>query len=171
LAVSAASHRRRFGNAGPDDPVDLIETEVTRLSRTIALLGRSPESDVGLDRAGYLLLRTLERIGPASINTIASTVGLDGSTVTRQVSTMKELGLVEREINPGDRRSCIISPTGAGRELMRHMRMVRRSNLDTVTSDWTEDDRTALGRLLAKLNDSISRATGCADPIMAQPAS
>jgi DNA-binding MarR family transcriptional regulator len=167
----AVSHRRSLGSAAQSDPVDQIETEVTKLARTIAMLGRTPEPSLGLDRAGYLLLRTLERIGPASINTIAGAVGLDGSTVTRQVSTMKELGLVERKTNPGDRRSCIISPTAAGRELMRHMRRVRRSNLDTVTRDWTEDDRSALGRLLAKLNDSISRATGCADPIAARPAS
>lgn len=165
------SVRRALGSAAQQDPVDLIETEVTKLARTIVMLGRSPETSLGLDRAGYLLLRTLERIGPASINTIAGAVGLDGSTVTRQVSAMKDLGLVERKTNPGDRRSCIISPTNAGRELMRHMRRIRRTNLDAMTRDWTEDDRNSLGRLLGKLNDSISRATGCADPIVARPAS
>lgn len=134
---------------------------MTRLSRMIALLARHNEPEVTIDRAGYLLLRTLEKIGPASINTIAAVVGLDGSTVTRQVSAMKDLGLVQREINPGDRRSCIISPTAKGHELMRTMRRQRRTNLDLVTNDWSEDDRSALGRLLTKLNDSIARATGC----------
>jgi DNA-binding MarR family transcriptional regulator len=138
---------------------------MTRLARTIAMVGRPPEAEHGLDRAGYLLLRTLERIGPASINTLAGTVGLDGSTVTRQVSAMKELGLVERQINPGDRRSCIISPTAAGRAVMRQVRRQRRTNLDAATRDWSEDDRTTLGRLLAKLNDSIVRATGCSPAI------
>jgi len=165
------AHGRRFEHAATGDSVDLIETEVTKLARTLAMLGRSTEFDLGLDRAGYVLLRTLERIGPASINTIANAVGLDGSTVTRQVSAMKGLGLVERKTNPGDRRSCIISPTAAGRDLMRHMRKIRRSNLDAVTRDWTTDDRNSLGRLLAKLNDSIARATGCTDPIITQSAS
>jgi DNA-binding MarR family transcriptional regulator len=163
------SVRRSLRNVTTGDPVDVIETEMTRLARTIALLGRPPEAEAGLDRAGYLLLRTLEKIGPASINTIAAAIGLDGSTVTRQVSAMKELGLVERQINPGDRRSCIISPTTDGRSVMRQVRRQRRTNLDSVTSDWSEDDRTTLGRLLAKLNDSIARATGCA-PIIAQSA-
>jgi DNA-binding MarR family transcriptional regulator len=167
----AVAHGRGFDHVGASDAVDLIETEVTRLARTLAMLGRSSEYDLGLDRAGYLLLRTLERIGPASINTIANAVGLDGSTVTRQVSAMKGLGLVERKTNPGDRRSCIISPTAAGRDLMRHMRKIRRSNLDDVTRDWSADDRNALGRLLRKLNDSIVRATGAGDPIIIQPAS
>jgi DNA-binding MarR family transcriptional regulator len=153
-----------------DDAVDVIETEMTRLARTIAMLGRPPEAEAGIDRAGYLLLRTLERIGPASINTIAAAVGLDGSTVTRQVSTMKDLGLVERRTNPGDRRSCIISPTNEGRNVMRYVRRMRRTNLDAVTTDWSEDERTTLGRLLAKLNDSIARATGCGDPAIAQSA-
>jgi DNA-binding MarR family transcriptional regulator len=157
------SHRR-LRDASSDDPVDVIETEITRLARTLALLGRHSEPDLGLDRAGYLLLRTLERIGPASINTIATAVGLDGSTVTRQVATMKDLGLVERKTNPGDRRSCIISPTADGRSLMRQMRRNRRNSLDSVISDWTDEDRSTLGKLLLRLNDSITRATGCADP-------
>jgi DNA-binding MarR family transcriptional regulator len=164
------SHRRNLRNVAAGDPVDVIETEMTRLARTIAMLARPPEAEAGVDRAGYLLLRTLERIGPASINTIAAAIGLDGSTVTRQVSTMKELGLVERQVNPGDRRSCIISPTAAGRAIMRQMRRQRRTNLDSVTSDWSEDDRTTLGRLLAKLNDSIARATGCGAPAIARSA-
>ncbi|HEX5406441.1 MAG TPA: MarR family winged helix-turn-helix transcriptional regulator [Pseudonocardiaceae bacterium] len=164
------SHRRNLRTAAVGDSVDVLETEMTRLARTITLLGRPPEAASGVDRAGYLLLRTLERIGPASINTIAAAVGLDGSTVTRQVAAMKELGLVERATNPGDRRSCIISPTSDGRAVMRQMRRQRRSNLDAVTSDWTDDDRSALGRLLAKLNDSIARATSNGDAVIAQSA-
>ena len=164
------SHRRNLRAVAVADPVDVIETEMTRLARTIALLGRPPEPGNGVDRAGYLLLRTLERIGPASINAIAAAVGLDGSTVTRQVAAMKDLGLVERQTNPGDRRSCIISPTTTGRSVMRQMRRQRRSNLDEVTADWTADDRTMLGRLLSKLNDSIARTTGGGDPAVAQPA-
>jgi DNA-binding MarR family transcriptional regulator len=157
------SHRR-LRDAGSDDPVDVIETEITRLARTLSLLSRHTEPDITVDRAGYLLLRTLDRIGPASINALANVVGLDGSTVTRQVATMKDLGLVERSVNPEDRRSCIISPTAEGRSLMRHVRRSRRNSLDTVISDWTEEDRSALGNLLARLNESITRATGCADP-------
>jgi DNA-binding MarR family transcriptional regulator len=152
------------------DPVDVIETEMTRLARTLAMVGKSPEAEAGIDRACYVLLRALERIGPASINTLAAAVGLDGSTVTRQVSSMKELGLVERRTNPGDRRSCIISPTTEGRNVMRHVRRLRRSNVDAVTGDWNDEDRTTLGRLLAKLNDSIARATNGGDSAMAQPA-
>jgi DNA-binding MarR family transcriptional regulator len=151
--------------------VDVIETEMTRLSRSLALLSRAADATVGLDRAGYVLLRTLERIGPASINAIALAVGLDGSTVTRQVATMNRQGLVERNTNPGDRRSCIISPTETGHDAMRDVGNTRRANLAAVTSDWSEDERNTLGRLLTKLNDSIAQATGCTDPAAVQSAS
>jgi len=165
------SPKRTRLSAIPGDPLDVIETEMTRLTRAIMAVGRCPDGDLELDRAGYVLLRTLERIGPASINTIASAVGLDSSTVTRQVSAMKALGLVERTTNPGDRRSCIISPTHAGRDMMREMRRLRRGNLDELTNDWSDDDRSALGRLLAKLNDSIARAGARHASIAARPAS
>jgi DNA-binding MarR family transcriptional regulator len=152
------------------DSVEVIETEMTRLARTLAVLARHTEPEPKVDRAGYLLLRTLDRIGPASINTLAAAVGLDASTVTRQVATMKELGVVERKINPGDRRSCIISPTAEGVELMRTMCHQRRSNLSDVVGDWADDERSMLGRLLAKLNDSIVRATGCGESALGQTA-
>ncbi|HEX7660900.1 MAG TPA: MarR family winged helix-turn-helix transcriptional regulator [Pseudonocardiaceae bacterium] len=153
------------------DAVQVIETEMTRLARSLALLSRSAEAAIGIDRAGYVLLRTLERIGPANINSIALAIGLDGSTVTRQVAAMNRLGLVERATNPGDRRSCIISPTASGHEAMWDVGQTRRASLASVTADWSEEDRNALARLLARLNDSIARATGCCDPIIAQPAS
>ena len=158
------SARKAVSDETVDDAVDVIETEMTRLSRTIVLLSRSADAPLGLDRAGYVLLRTLERIGPASINAIALAVGLDGSTVTRQVAAMNRLGPGERTTNPGDRRSCIISPTDTGHEAMRDVVLTRRANLAAVTGDWSDDDRNMLGRLLARLNDSIARATGCCDP-------
>jgi DNA-binding MarR family transcriptional regulator len=148
----------------------VIETEMTRLARTLAVLARHAEPELKLDRAGYLLLRTLDRIGPASINTLAAAVGLDASTVTRQVASMKVMGLVEREINPGDRRSCIISPTEEGSELMRTMCSQRRTSLNMVVGDWPDEERSMLARLLAKLNDSIVRATGCGEPALGQTA-
>lgn len=172
-AASAASSGEASSTSSGEvnEVVDVIETEMTRLSRSLALLGRAADAAIGLDRAGYVLLRTLERIGPASINAIALTVGLDGSTVTRQVAAMNRQGLVERTTNPGDRRSCIISPTENGHDVMRHVGKTRRANLAAVTSDWSEDERNTLGRLLTKLNDSIARATGCIEPAAVQSVS
>lgn len=167
---SSRLHRRGLRSTTSPDSVEVIETEMTRLARTLAVLARHAEPELKLDRAGYLLLRTLDRIGPASINTLAAAVGLDASTVTRQVATMKELGLVERKTNPGDRRSCIISPTDEGTELMRTMCRERRTSLNNVVGDWADEERSMLGRLLAKLNDSIVRATGCAETALGQTA-
>ena len=65
----------------------------------------------------------------------------------------------------------IISPTASGHEAMWDVGQTRRASLASVTADWSEEDRNALARLLARLNDSIARATGCCDPIIAQPAS
>ncbi|MFD7591366.1 MarR family transcriptional regulator, partial [Kitasatospora sp. NPDC059811] len=47
-----------------------------------------------LDRAAYLLLDRLERHGPANVKALAESLGVDSSTVTRQVAPLVAGGLV-----------------------------------------------------------------------------
>lgn len=139
----------------PTDPVEVLETQMMILVRNFTLLARRHGDEWGMDRAVYLLLRTLEQIGPASINTLADTLGLDGSTVTRQIGSMQDSGLVERETNPDDRRSCIIRPTEYGVERMNQFRERRRSTIAKLTGSWSTHERRMLSKMLAKLNDAI----------------
>lgn len=141
--------------AATSDPIEALETQLMILVRNITLLGWRHERDWGMDRAGYLLLRTLDQIGPASINVLAETLALDGSTVTRQVGAMQEAGLVEREINPEDRRSCIVRPTEDGLEQMAHYRQRRRDSVTELTKDWSVHERRTMSKMLNKLNESI----------------
>lgn len=138
------------------DPIEALETQMMILVRNFTLLGRRHEGAWGMDRAGYLLLRTLEQIGPASINTLADTLGLDGSTVTRQVASMQESGLVQRETDPNDRRCSIIRPTPEGVEQMTDFRERRRDSVKRLTNGWSASERRTLSKMLARLNESIS---------------
>jgi DNA-binding MarR family transcriptional regulator len=129
-----------------------LEGQLTLLMRNIGLLSGSTP---GMDRSSYLLLRTLDNSGPVSIKTLASRLGLTGSTVTRQVSMIRSAGLVWCVENPADRRSRIVSLCPYGRKQMAVERARRRDVIRTVTAGWTEDDRGQLARLLDKLNRSL----------------
>jgi DNA-binding MarR family transcriptional regulator len=144
------------------DSLDLVETEMAVLARVLEGLHRRSEIYRDLDRAGYLIARTLETTGPVSINGLASALGLDATTVTRQVATMEDARLVLRRTDPNDGRVSLISLSQNGRRTMRAVQLARRERIATLLNDWTENDRRDLGRLLARFNDELSRdiATG-----------
>src|SRR5260370_22357720 len=96
------------------DPLDVLETEMALLQRALERLGRRSDIHQDLDRASYLLARTLQATGPISVKDLASRLGLDATTVTRQVATMGGPGLRQRNPDPSDGRLDLIqlSPNG-----------------------------------------------------------
>jgi DNA-binding MarR family transcriptional regulator len=144
------------GSAEPDiDAISVIETELLTLVRHLETFGRKGSLYVEVDRAGYLVLRTLERMGPAPTSVVAGELQLDGSTVTRQVTTLVASGFVERRSNPDDGRSSNLAITAAGRRTMRSVEHERRRVLELMFAEWNEDDRHVLGHVLTRLNVAI----------------
>src|SRR3954452_9027934 len=88
-----------------------METELAMLTRTLEGMSRRSTLYRDLDRASYVLARTLATGPPVSINGLAELVGLDATTVTRQVATMETEGLVRRERHPHDRRVSLVELT------------------------------------------------------------
>ena len=87
----------------PDNPLDEIELATAVLTRNFELLRRRSDVYTDLDRAEYLLLRTLEDLGPVGISALAAALGVDASTAGRQLTAMQAKGLVERTPAPTDR--------------------------------------------------------------------
>jgi DNA-binding MarR family transcriptional regulator len=143
--------------ARPGDALDLIETELAVLIRALERLQRRSDIHKDLDRASYLIARTLETTGPVSINRLAATLGLDATTVTRQVATMHASRLVLRRADPGDGRVSLIRLSEQGHRTMRAVQLVRRQRIEALLRDWTEKDRLELGRLVGKFNHELSR--------------
>ena len=146
--------------ARPDDALDRIETELAVLIRALERLQRRSDIHKDLDRASYLIARTLERTGPVSINGLASTLGLDATTVTRQVATMHACRLVLRRADPDDGRVSVIRLSEKGHRTMRAVQLLRRQRLESLLGDWTENDRLELGRLIGQFNYELSRDAG-----------
>lgn len=137
------------------DSVGTIEMELMTLVRHLETLGRKSSLYARVDRAGYLALRTLDRLGPIHTNVLARTLHLDASTVTRQVTALERSGFVARRPDPTDGRSSSLVLTADGRRTMRCVERDRRRVLRELFGDWTEDERRDLGRVLTKLNISL----------------
>lgn len=134
----------------------VIERQTAVLIRNIEMLYRRTDLHDDLDRASYLLLRTLDDFGPTDINGLAAALGLDPSTAGRQVCVLKDAGLVERSPAPEDRRRSIITPTGEGLRRMETVRGRRTENLADLLAGWNEGDLGTLGAMFDKYNRAIT---------------
>jgi DNA-binding MarR family transcriptional regulator len=141
--------------------VEQIETEVALLMRRADATQRASAEAPhrALDRAAYLVLRRLRDDGPLKVGELAAALGLDGSTMTRQVTGLERDGLVRRGRSVADGRAIVVTPTAEGLRRMRGVRAARVELYDRILSDWSDRDRADLARLLGRLNLDMERTT------------
>ncbi|WP_137930174.1 MarR family winged helix-turn-helix transcriptional regulator [Mesorhizobium comanense] len=66
----------------------------------------------------YPLLAALDRLGPLPVGELAQSLGVSQPGVTRSVSLLGDLGLVEVNPSQDDQRRRLVSLTGSGRQLV-----------------------------------------------------
>lgn len=132
----------------------LIELSVlmNRPQRDDALLR---EAGVSLDRALFRPLVTVERLGPVGVMQLAERVGLDHTTVSRQVAKLEGLGLVERRAGASDGRVREVVITRKGRKVTALLDAARERMARQVFADWDRSDVATLAQLLTRLVDSL----------------
>ena len=128
------------------------------LTRRIENASRRSTIHRRMDRAAYLIARTIDEAGPAGVNEIARRLSLDGSTVTRQLAGMQERGFVDRRPHPEDGRAWVIDLTPSGQAEMQTVSTARRQRFATFLNGWSDTDIVALGGLLEQFNASLAAA-------------
>jgi DNA-binding MarR family transcriptional regulator len=140
---------------GGADAIGTIELELIKLVRHLETFARRSSLYVRVDRAGYLAMRVLDGLGPVSTNALAQALGLDASTVTRQVTALERGGLVARRPDPADGRSSTITLTPEGRQSMREVEQERRRRIEALVRDWDDAEQAGLADALTRLNSSL----------------
>jgi DNA-binding MarR family transcriptional regulator len=132
-----------------------------RLEREIGLLLRRSRAisarlagqlHPDLDGAAYGLLSLLQDAGPLRASELVTRIGLDKSTVSRQVAHLVDLGLVDRSADPVDGRAQVLTPSVEGAARLARVRDVRRARWEDDLSDWLPSDVASLADLLHRLN-------------------
>lgn len=171
---STATPRVAATDAGPDrhrlargsgeavvSPGALVAEELGRLAKLIQAFKTHPaQATRGLEWSTYVVLLHLVKHGPQRSKALADLVHSDPSTVSRQASALVDLGLVDRETDPADRRAVRLAATDQGRQLFDEVRAQRVSMLDGVLSDWGQDDAAALARLMRRFNRDLEAHVG-----------
>ncbi|MDF2260098.1 MarR family transcriptional regulator [Streptomyces ferralitis] len=141
------------GTATPEEAGADLGTEIVRFSRVMAAWKHRAKNEPGA--AERILLARLVTDGARRATDLAAEAFLDLSTVSRQVRSLVERGLVERRPDPEDRRGYLLTATDAGHETYLEFRRQRDAELGRLLTDWSPEDRYQIIRLMTRLNDDL----------------
>jgi DNA-binding MarR family transcriptional regulator len=104
-----------------------------------------------IDPGAFWLLRSLLDEDPVRPTDLATSLGLDTSTVSRHLSQLHRAGLVERSVDPDDRRAQRVELSEAGRVEVDAALASRRRLLERSMSDWSDEDIELLHHLITRM--------------------
>jgi DNA-binding MarR family transcriptional regulator len=140
-----------------------LERELTRFLRRSRVTSAAIAADVhpDLDVASYTVLVTvsdLSRSKPDGVRAsdVAEALRLHKSTMSRTLTMLERLGLVERRTSEQDARARDVTLTSSGRASLDAAITARRQRVAEALSRWPVDDVRELARLLATLNDDLA---------------
>jgi DNA-binding MarR family transcriptional regulator len=139
-----------------EEPYQSVERQLALLLRRARRLSVAIAAEVhpGLDATSYGMLVLLDEHGPVRAADIVGFLGLDKSTVSRQLTALADLGLAERLPDPTDRRASLVQVTEVGHGRLARAREDRMVHLREFLHSWPEQDVAELARLLGRLNES-----------------
>jgi DNA-binding MarR family transcriptional regulator len=111
-------------------------------------------SGAGLRSYHYRLLAALEEWGPVGQADLGRSTSVDRSDVVALLGELEQRGLIERTVNPDNRRRNIVSITSAGRKQLRALDHVVDEIQERVLAPLSPTERRQLTKLLRKLADA-----------------
>ncbi|WP_405999687.1 MarR family winged helix-turn-helix transcriptional regulator [Streptomyces sp. NBC_00829] len=135
-----------------DESVDIIERELTAFARRARAAAARLHPELPL--VSYTLLAHIHDQRGCRATDLAAHYMLDKSTVSRQVSALEKLGLVERRPDPDDQRVQVLHPTATGSELLSSTHASRRAAYQKRLADWSAEDLGRFASYLLRYNAS-----------------
>ncbi|EWM16992.1 MULTISPECIES: MarR family winged helix-turn-helix transcriptional regulator [unclassified Kutzneria] len=103
-------------------------------------------------RAGeFDVLTALRRAGPAMPSDLADALMMSRSGMTKRLDGLEATGLVERTLDPADRRSFVVALTERGRELIDEALTEHAANMQRMAAVLSVRERAAMEKSLRAL--------------------
>jgi MarR family transcriptional regulator for hemolysin len=112
--------------------------------------------EAGGSLATWVVLSALSDVGIVSQAALASHVHLEGATITHHIDRLEAAGLVQRRLDPSDRRVRRLELTTAGEQLHSRLLQAAREFDSRLTNGLSERDIAALHRVLARMQSNLS---------------
>jgi DNA-binding MarR family transcriptional regulator len=147
--------------AAPEHDADHDPTVLAlTLYRTMTAFDRAAAAELaphGLTVSQFAILTVLHRAErPLTMGELGQAVAVRPANLTGVVDGLTRRSLVERQINPFDRRSYLITKTPAGDEFLAGFLPGHCQRLDRLMRGLTRDERAMLADLLERLRQSVT---------------
>lgn len=178
-SVQERSARRRPGRTRNRQDV-ILHQPVTRgaanpvllaIERSWARIARIPtrsrfydlvlaRAGLSLERSAYPILACLKDMGAVPMTELADAIGIDLSTLSRQVATLERRKLVVRASDPSDARVRTLKPTRSGSVALMKIANAHQLFIHEALAQWSTGDRKSLRVLLERLANDAERYFG-----------
>jgi DNA-binding MarR family transcriptional regulator len=142
---------------GPDS-IESAIVSIRRLVRVLRINAQRTQSAAGISGAQLFVLEQLGDGTGLSLNDLAARTLTDRSSVADVVDRLVAQRLVDRTVDPTDRRRAAVRITGAGRRMLARAPEAPTTALIAAVRALAPRDRTALARSLAQLNHALGAA-------------
>ena len=157
--MSAVSNTEATGNGPASDRevhARAIEHEISTLYRSTKTLIKelAERFQADMQPAAFTILRYVMDRQPIRAGDIAISLGMDKSAVSRQITVLRESGLLETRPDPEDGRATLLVGSERATEELARFRAGFREDYMRILDSWPAEDVEAFARLLAKFNRS-----------------
>jgi DNA-binding MarR family transcriptional regulator len=135
--------------------IETLEIQLSLLWRRARVVSHTLTRSVHpeLEPAAYGLLAVLMHQGSMRLTDLAKCIGVGKPSVSRQISFLEGVGLVQKQADPRDGRAQIIELTPQGLAKMRSVHVGRQEAFHKLLQNWDTAELTTLATLIAKLNN------------------
>lgn len=138
-----------------DDTVEIL-LDLSRLLRNLTRLAGGADDGPPMTATQRIALVELGDGGPVHLNDLAARMGVSAPTASRSVDALHELGLVERVVDPSDRRAVNLDLTERGAKLLRERKEKASAAFAPAVAALSKSDREQLSQLLHRMTEALT---------------
>jgi MarR family transcriptional regulator, 2-MHQ and catechol-resistance regulon repressor len=151
--MSSASETWPLADDFPDTPARRAVVSVVRGFGAIARRMGPHYARFGLTPPQFQMLTVLNRLRGEQVTQrrLGRELYVSFPNITVMLTRLEQLGLIERQVNPADRRERFVSITREGRSLLKTIWKEQPAQLESVMAGLEDDERRQLARLMNKM--------------------
>lgn len=148
------------GDTGPDAGRDTTVAEIIAEFSQVFAFARTrwsryaEEVNPGLKGVGMMVLQVILRKGPVTATELSQMLDMDKAVVSRQVSKLRQLDLIEAEASDEDRRVTLLRPSETAQHTIERLHAKNAHAYHERFAEWSAGDLETLRVGLHRFNQS-----------------